>query len=64
VTPPPPQPPTDVANFTTIDFADVANYAAPQLPAYFDDTVTALGNTPADNAINNHVATLGRVLFL
>jgi cytochrome c peroxidase len=52
-----------VADFTTIDFANVANYATATLPAYFDQTVTPLDNTPGNNAIDNRVATLGRVLF-
>jgi cytochrome c peroxidase len=55
--------PASVAELTTIDFANVANYSAPTLPAYFDQTVTALDNTPPSNAINDRVATLGRVLF-
>jgi cytochrome c peroxidase len=55
--------PAGVAEFTTIDFADVANYSAPTLPPYFDETVTALDNSPASNAIDDRVATLGRVLF-
>ena len=55
--------PAGVAEFTTIDFAHVANYAAPTLPAYFDRTVAALDHSPASNAVNNRVATLGRVMF-
>ncbi|THD35590.1 MAG: c-type cytochrome [Sphingomonas sp.] len=55
--------PAGVAKVTTIDFANVANYAAPTLPAYFDRTVKALDNSPASNAVNDRVATLGRVLF-
>ena len=55
--------PAGVADFTTIDFANVANYALPALPIYFDQTVTALDNTPAGNAIDNRIASLGRVLF-
>jgi cytochrome c peroxidase len=55
--------PAGVSEFTTIDFANVANYSAPKLPAYFDETVTALDNSPKSNAINDRVATLGRVLF-
>jgi cytochrome c peroxidase len=55
--------PAAVANATTIDFAHVANYAAPTLPAYFDRTVAALDNQPPGNAVNDRVATLGRVLF-
>lgn len=61
--PPPPATPAGVARHTTIDFANVADYAVPTLPAYFDRTVAALDNIPADNAINDRVATLGRVLF-
>ena len=55
--------PEGVAEFTTIDFANVANYSNPRLPAYFDETVAALDNSPASNAVNDRVATLGRVLF-
>jgi cytochrome c peroxidase len=55
--------PAGVAEFTTIDFANVANYSAPKLPAYFDKTVEVLDNSPASNAVNDRVATLGRVLF-
>lgn len=61
--PPPPATPAGVARHTTIDFANVADYAVLTLPAYFDRTVAALDNIPADNAINDRVATLGRVLF-
>ena len=52
--------PTGVARFTTLDFADVANYSAPPLPEYFDQTVAALDSGPA---VDDKVATLGRVLF-
>jgi cytochrome c peroxidase len=52
--------PTGVARFTTIDFAEVANYSAPPLPEYFDETVAALDSGPA---VDDRVATLGRVLF-
>jgi cytochrome c peroxidase len=55
--------PTGVAKFTTIDFAKVDDYSASALPAYFDRTVKALDHSPASNAVNNRVATLGRVLF-
>ncbi|WP_404368053.1 cytochrome-c peroxidase [Sphingomonas sp. MMS24-J45] len=55
--------PTGVADFTTVDFAAIANYASPTLPAYYDATVAADDNTPAGNAITDRVATLGRVLF-
>jgi cytochrome c peroxidase len=55
--------PASVAQLTTLDFANVANYSAPPLPAYFDQTVTALDNTPPSNPADDRVATLGRVLF-
>ena len=61
--PGPPATPAGIAAATTIDFAHVANYAAPPLPAYFDETVAALDNSPASNAADDRVATLGRVLF-
>src|SRR5580765_7612798 len=58
-----PSTPTSVAAATSIDFAHVANYSAPQLPAYFDQAVAALDNSPASNPADDRVATLGRVLF-
>ena len=64
---PTPTPPTTtvsgIVDFTTIDVARLDNYANPALPAYYDATVAALDNTPNNNAINDRVATLGRVLF-
>ncbi|MEA3018215.1 MAG: cytochrome c peroxidase [Sphingomonadales bacterium] len=60
---PPSATPAGVAEFTTIDFANVANYSAPALPAYFDRTVAALDNSPAPGPLDDRVATLGRVLF-
>jgi cytochrome c peroxidase len=53
--------PAGVAAFTTIDFANVANYSAPALPAHFDETVAALDSSTAP--IDDKIATLGRVLF-
>jgi cytochrome c peroxidase len=58
-----PRTPAGVAEYTTIDFAEVANYSAPALPAYFDETVAALDHSPKPNEIDDRVATLGRVLF-
>lgn len=55
--------PPGVAEATTIDFAQVANYAAPTLPAYFDRSVAALDNSPPTRADDDRIATLGRVLF-
>lgn len=58
-----PTTPAGIATTTTIDFAHVAKYAAPPLPAYFDETVAALDNSLASNPADDRVATLGRVLF-
>lgn len=58
-----PDTPAGVAEATTIDFAEIAKYSEPALPAYFDETVAALDNSPAPNALDDRVATLGRVLF-
>ena len=55
--------PASVSAVLTIDFASLANYANPTLPPYYDGTVAALDNTPANNAITDRVAMLGRVLF-
>jgi cytochrome c peroxidase len=54
--------PAGVAARTTIDFAQVANYSAPTLPPYFDQSVAALDHS-SGKAISDRVATLGRVLF-
>ncbi len=59
----PPPTPAGVTAATSIDFTQVANYAAPPLPAYFDETVAALDNSPPSNPVDDRVATLGRVLF-
>ncbi|OYU76090.1 MAG: hypothetical protein CFE32_11700 [Alphaproteobacteria bacterium PA3] len=55
--------PAGVAEFTTIDFNALDNFAAATLPAYYDGTVTPDDNTPVNNAITNRAASLGRVLF-
>ena len=55
--------PAGVAEHTTVDFAHIANYAAPALPRYFDHTVAAFDHSPASNPIDDRVATLGRMLF-
>ncbi len=55
--------PAGVSEFTTLSLSNLANYAAPVLPAYYDASVSAFDNTPANNAVNDKVATLGRVLF-
>jgi cytochrome c peroxidase len=59
----PVQTPAGVAQFTTLDFANVANYSAPALPDYFDRAVAALDSSRESDAIDDRVATLGRVLF-
>jgi cytochrome c peroxidase len=58
-----PTTPATVSAVLNIDFAAPLNYAAPALPVYYDGTVVALDNTPANNAITDRIATLGRVLF-
>lgn len=55
--------PASVSAVLNLDLGVLANYAAPTLPAYYDDTVTALDNTPAGDPVDNRLATLGRVLF-
>ena len=52
-----------IQRFLQLDMANLDNYAAPVLPAYYDDTVTALDNTPANDPVNDAIATLGRVMF-
>ena len=52
-----------VARVTTIDLDNLLNYANPVLPAYYDNTVTARDNEPANNRLEDRIATLGRVLF-
>ncbi|RYY29002.1 MAG: hypothetical protein EOP62_01420 [Sphingomonadales bacterium] len=59
---PTPTPTSAVSTFTTLDLAALANYA-PILPAYYDATVAGDDNTPAGTALDNRIATLGRVLF-
>lgn len=47
----------------SLDLANLASYANPVLPAYYNAAVQADDNTPPDNRVTNAVATLGRVLF-
>ena len=49
--------------FLSLDLNNLANYANPALPAYYDATVLGNDNTPAANAVTDRAATLGRVLF-
>ena len=51
------------AAFVSLDLNNLANYAAPALPAYYDATVLGNDNTPAGNVVTDEAATLGRVLF-
>ena len=66
---PTPTPPTAqetnaiVQQFVSLDVAALDNYANPTLPAYYDNTVDAIDNTPAGDPVDNAIATLGRVLF-
>ncbi|MCK0128783.1 cytochrome c peroxidase [Erythrobacter sp. F6033] len=70
-TPTPTPTPTDstaqanavVQQFLNLDLANLDNYAAPTLPAYYDNTVDAIDNTPANDPVTDPIATLGRVLF-
>ncbi len=62
-TPPPPATPPSVSAVLNIDLANLPDYQPANLPAYYDTTVSALDNTPIDNANSNRIALLGRVLF-
>ncbi|MBE7939918.1 MULTISPECIES: cytochrome c peroxidase [Ramlibacter] len=53
---------SSASQFLNLDIAQVLDYA-PHLPPFYDAGVAALDNTPADNALDNKVATLGRVIF-
>jgi len=55
--------PSGIEEYTTLSLTSLSNYAAPVLPAYYDGSVAALENTPANSAIVDKLATLGRVLF-
>ena len=62
-TPAPPATPPSVSAVLNIDLANLPDYQPANLPAYYDTTVSALDNTPIDNANSNRIALLGRVLF-
>ena len=55
--------PVAVTQVLTLNYANLANYAAPTLPAYYDNSVRATDNTPPGDPVNDKIATLGRVLF-
>ena len=52
-----------VQQFLSLDLEALDNYANPALPAYYDNTVAAIDNTPDNDPVDDAVATLGRVLF-
>ncbi len=49
--------------YLNLDLTNLANYANPTLPAYYDAQVAATDNTPSNNPVTNAGATLGRVIF-
>jgi cytochrome c peroxidase len=51
------------AAYLSIDLTNLANYAQPALPIYYDAQVRGTDNTPANNPTTNAGATLGRVIF-
>lgn len=55
--------PVAVTQTLNVNFAALANYAVPTLPAYYDATVSGNDNTPAGDSVTDKIATLGRVLF-
>ena len=55
--------PVVISSVLTVDFAAVANYAAPSLPAHYDAAVAATDNTPPGDPVNDKIASVGRVLF-
>ena len=59
---PAPAPVLNVATVLTLDLNALSNYT-PILPVYYDNTVAAIDNTPANVQASNATATLGRVLF-
>ena len=51
------------AAYLNVDLTNLANYAQPTLPVYYDAQVRGTDNTPANNPTTNAGATLGRVIF-
>lgn len=49
--------------YLRLDLDALENYAAPTLPAYYDNTAFALDNTPDNAPVSDDLAMLGRVLF-
>lgn len=58
-----PDPLPDLSAFISIDLANPLNYEAITFPSHYDAGVLASDNSPADNAITDEGASLGRVLF-
>ncbi|MEM7779698.1 MAG: cytochrome c peroxidase [Pseudomonadota bacterium] len=54
---------TIVQQFLNLDLDQLDNYASPVLPAYYDNTIANLDNTPGNDPIDDAIATVGRVLF-
>ena len=52
-----------VAEYLTIDLGNPPNYASPAWPVHYDADVLRRMNTPARSAIDDRIATVGRVLF-
>jgi len=52
-----------IQQFLQLDVANLDNYAAPNLPVYYDNTVENIDNTPNNDPVTDAIATLGRVLF-
>lgn len=49
--------------YLRLDLDALEDYAAPSLPAYYDNTAFALDNTPDNDPVRDDLAMLGRVLF-
>lgn len=52
-----------VHEYTNIDVNNLPNFANPAYPVHYDANILNQDNTPANNAVTNRGATLGRVLF-
>lgn len=52
-----------IQQYLALDLTQLANYANPALPAYYDNTVNQIDNTPANDPVNDALATLGQVMF-
>lgn len=52
-----------VAQATTLDLNNLANYSNPAYPVHYDAQIRGNDNSPATNQVTDRGATLGRVLF-